>query len=252
MIYTAYSRKILPAGQSNIPGGISQIDRPIAGYLFGKISSSTFYHDRRLLTLGISVGTIGDNSLGKEVQEFWHKMIGVKDYWNWVWDYQVKNEVGANVHGTFANAIIDPKQQSLFQVTPITQATLGTTFTNLSQSVLLQFGKLRPMSSSSYWHSKLQLSGASADNKNMELFFYYRPEVKYQLYNATIQGGMFRSDKGPLVSEPQPFVFLHEIGVRFSVPKYCVGYYVTFQSKDAKGQFYRQSYASVFVAYRFR
>jgi len=250
MMYTAYSRKILPASQSGIPGGISQIDRPIAGYLFGKATRSSFYHDRRMLALGVSIGTIGENSLSKEAQEFWHRMIGVKDYWNWVWDYQVKNEVGINIHGTFANSLINRKN-SFFQITPVTQATLGTTFTNLSQAVLLQFGRLRPMSSSSYWHSRLQLTGSST-NSPMELFLYYKPEVKYQLYNATIQGGLFRSDKGPILSEIKPFVFSHEVGIRFSIPRYCFAYYVTFQSKEALGQFYNQSYASLALAYRFR
>jgi hypothetical protein len=42
LIYTAYSRKILPTRSSQFPGGIDQIDRPIAGYLYGKVSRSLF------------------------------------------------------------------------------------------------------------------------------------------------------------------------------------------------------------------
>lgn len=43
-IFAAHSRKILPSPNIplNIPGGIDQIDRPIAGYLFGKFSRTSF------------------------------------------------------------------------------------------------------------------------------------------------------------------------------------------------------------------
>ena len=71
MIYTAHSRKILPKPSGNFPGGIEQIDRPIAGYLFGKALYSSFYHDRSMLGFGVSVGTIGEHSFGRSVQEYW-------------------------------------------------------------------------------------------------------------------------------------------------------------------------------------
>ncbi|GHN01154.1 hypothetical protein WSM22_26430 [Cytophagales bacterium WSM2-2] len=247
MIYTAHSRKILPTSNPvNAPVGIDQIDRPIAGYLYGKVTRTTFYNERTLLALGVSLGSTGDNSFGKDVLEFWHRMIGVKDYWNWVWNYQVKSELGINLHSTFARSLI--QSHSSFQITPVTQATLGTTFTNLSQAVLFQFGKLQPMSSSSYWHSRLQLAPTG---RQPELFLYYRPEIKYQVYNATIQGGMFTADKGPILSDIKPFVFSHEVGVRFSVPRYCIGYNVVFQSKEAASQFDGEWYASMMVAFRY-
>jgi lipid A 3-O-deacylase len=243
-IYNAHSRKILPIKSTSIPGGIEEIDRPIAGYLFGKVTRSTFLKDHKMFELGISIGTIGANSFGRNVQEFWHSKIGVKDYWNWVWDYQVTNAVGVNAHGTFGYSLIK-QPKSFFQLTPVTQATLGNTFTNFSQAMLFQVGRLRLMSSSTFWNSRLQLTQASTDGRAVEWFLFYKPEIKYQLYNATIQGGYFKSDKGPIISDIKPFVVTHEVGVRFSVPRFSVGYTVVFQSREARGQFYRQSYASL-------
>jgi len=252
MIFAAHSRKLLPVSNSlGLPYGVGEIDRPIAGYLYGKATQTTFYANRRMWAWGISVGTIGDNSFGKEAQEFWHTMIGVKSYWNWVWDYQVKNEVGANLHGAFAQSMIRSETSSLVQITPVTQIVVGTTFTNVTQSAVLQIGKLRAMSSSSYWNSRLSSTDNSAGGPSLEFFVYYKPSVRYQLYNATVQGGMLRSDKGPIIADVQPFVFSHEVGLRLSVPRYCVGYQLTFQSKEARGQFYRQSYASVYLSWRF-
>lgn len=251
-IYNAHSRKILPKPNIalNIPGGLEQIDRPIAGYLFGKVSYSTFYTERSMLELGISAGTIGQHSFGQNVQEYWHTVIGVKNYWNWVWDYQVSNEWGMNLHSTFAYALLDTRQGSNFQVTSIAQATLGTIYTNLSQSVLFQVGKLRPLSSSAYWDSRLQLTNTPAENR-IEWFFFYKPGLKYQAYNATIEGGLFNDDKGPILSDINPFVLSNEWGFRFSLPRLSLGYSIILQTREAKSQFHTQSYASIVGSFCF-
>lgn len=250
-VFIAHSRKILPSPntQLNIPGGIQQIDRPIAGYLFSKISKTLFYKNRTLLELGVSIGSIGKNSLGQNLIEIWHEAIGVKDYWNWVWKYQVKNEVGMNVHGTFGYAILPYRQRQFYQLTPISQATIGTTFTDFSQSLLFQIGKLRPLSSSSFWSSRLDHAGSLDENEaldqNLELFFFYKPEIRYQVYNATIQGGMFTQDKGQILSEVVPVVLSHEFGVQLSRPRFSIRYSMIFQTKEAKSQFLNQSYGNL-------
>lgn len=253
MIFTAHSRKILPTSnpQLNIPGGIDQIDRPIAGYLFGKVSRTSFYKNHTLLEWGASVGSIGKNSLAQSAQEFWHKMIGVKDHWNWVWDYQVNNELGVNLHGTFAFTLLNRNQFSFIQLTPITKATVGTIFTDGSQSLLLQIGKLRPMYSGSYWSSRLQVKEGLETEKKLEVFVFYKPEVKYVLYNATIQGGLFNNDKGQILSEVKSVVFSHEWGAQLSSPGFSLRYSVTLQSREAKSQFFNQSFASIVCSVSF-
>lgn len=253
MIFTAHSRKILPTAnpQLNITGGIDQIDRPIAGYLFGKISRTSFYKNHTLMEWGASVGTIGKNSLAQSTQEFWHKVIGVKDHWNWVWDYQVNNELGVNLHGTYALTLLNRNQFSFIQLTPITKATVGSIFTDVSQSVLLQMGKLRPMHSSSFWSSRLQGKEGSNTDKALELFIFYRPEVKYALYNATIQGGLFKQDKGPILSDVKSVVLSHELGAQVSSPGFSLRYSVILQSREAKSQFFNQSFASIVCSISF-
>ena len=252
-IYTAHSRKILPSpnNQLKIPGGIEQIDRPIAGYLFGKVKLSTFHKENSIWEVGVSIGSIGKNSQAQSVQEFWHEIIGVKEYWNWVWDYQVKNEVGINLHGSYAHSLLNSKQGTYLQLTPITQATLGTLFTDVSQAVLLQIGKLRPISSSAGWFSRLQTNAIVKEDRPTELFLFYKPEVKYQIYNATIQGGLLSDDKGPILSEVEPFVLSHKMGIQFSVPRFSLGYAITFQSREAQHQFFQQSYGSLVGSFSF-
>lgn len=249
MIYNAHSRKILANGNANFPGGIQEIDRPVTGYLFGKAGFSSFYGSSKMLALGVSIGSIGKNAFGKEVQEAWHKMIGIKSHWNWVWDYQLNSESGVNLSGVYAFALVNPERRSLFQITPMTEATLGTIFTNVSQAVVLQFGKLRPMNTGSYWNSRLQNDDATS-SRPVELFLFYKPEIRYQAYNATVQGGMLRDNKGPITSDIEPFFFSQDIGIRYSTPGYCLGYHVTFQTREAKGQFNHHAFGNLVCVLR--
>src|SRR5688572_3133182 len=57
-IFNPYSRKIFTA---------DQIDRPVAGYLYGSYVSSAFRH-RQLLRWGFSIGTVGTSSQAENIQ----------------------------------------------------------------------------------------------------------------------------------------------------------------------------------------
>lgn len=250
MIYNAHSRKILAAPTSTFPGGVGEIDRPVTGYLFASASRSSFYRSNRLLRLGVSVGVIGKDALGKEVQERWHKVIGIKEHWNWVWDYQLRNEFGVNLQGTYAFSFLSQTAPAWIQMTSVTQTSLGTLFTNASQAIVFQVGKFRSLASSSYWQSRM-LNGEATGRRSVEFFLFYKPQVAYQGYNATLQGGMFRKDKGPITAEVKPIVFSQDVGLRFSNSTYCLGYHVTFQTREAKRQFHSHVFANLFCAIRF-
>lgn len=241
-IFMPHSRRIyVPA----------EIDRPVTGYLFLKFNRSVFHTPNTLWQWGVSVDAIGDASGAREVQNKFHNWINVNSsWWGWVWDYQVKSQLGFNLHGQFAKALLKGEKSSAFQIVPVTRATAGTSFTNISQGVVLQFGQLRPLSQSAYWDATP--SPAPVDEKKLEWALFYHPEWMYQVYNATIQGGLFRKDKGPITADPEPLVLTQQAGFLLSGGRYQVRLAANFQTKEAKGQRFRQSYGSVQVAYRFR
>lgn len=240
-LYTAFSRKIYHP---------EQIDRPIAGYLYAKFSRSDFMIHNRLFQWGVSLGTIGKASLGKQMQDGFHKLIGVDpSIWGWVWDYQVKTEPGLNLHALYAKGLVGAKT-TFFQLTPVTNVTLGTSFTNISQGVFFQLGKLKPASESAYWNAALEKNRAD-EIKGSELFFYYLPELKYQLYDATIQGGLFRKDKGLIISTVKPFVFTQQLGGLYSFDRYTLRLGVVFESKVASSQRFNHTYGSIQGSFRF-
>jgi lipid A 3-O-deacylase len=250
MIFKQFTRKVWPTVlvSNAYPGGVGAIDRPITGYLFGKYSQSSFYKKQRMVKWGVSVGSIGSLSFGKEMQSGFHKSTGVGNWWDWVWDYQLKSEVGINTHGQFAFSVF--KGNSFVQVTPITNATLGTIFTEASQSVLIQIGKANEMHESAYWNSRVS-NNCGLLRHNTEMFFYYLPGIKHQFYNATVQGGLFAKDKGPITSEVKPWVASHKVGAMLSNGKYTFDMGVVFMGKEAASQFNNHAYGSIKVAYRF-
>jgi hypothetical protein len=241
-LFTAYSRKIYD---------VSEIDRPIAGYLYAKFLRSGFMTRNRFFQWGVSLGTIGKAALGKQMQNGFHKLIDVDpSLWGWIWDYQLKTEPGINLHGLYAKGLIEDKT-SFFQLTPVTNLTLGTSFTNISEVLFFQLGKLKPSGESAYWNASVEESDAGIIKKT-ELFFYYLPELKYQLYNATVQGGLFRKDKGPITSSVKPFVFTQQLGALCSLDRYTLRLGVVFETKEASTQRLNHVYASIQGSYRFR
>ena len=239
-LFTPYSRKIYD---------VSQIDRPVTGYLYLKYTQSKFMEHNQFWEWGISVGAIGDASLGEAMQNSFHKLISVNsDWWGWIWKYQLNSEVGFNLHGSYAKALLGSK--SVVQITPFTQAVLGTIFSNISQGVLIQFGKFNPISESAYWNASIQ-DKQTTKPVNSELFFYYHPEVSWQLYNATVQGGLFRKDKGPIVSSIESFVVKHQIGVLVGVHRYMLKLEAVLQTKEASSQYFGHNYGSIHLGYMF-
>lgn len=240
-IFTAYSRHIYTP---------SEIDRPITGYLYARFTQNNFLHNNQLFQWGASVGVIGKASLGEALQKEFHRLIHIKNKWSaWVWEYQLKSEGGINLHGSYARGLLQNKK-SFFQITPVTQATLGTIFTNISQGLLLQTGKINLLSQSSYWNASIQDKKATAAI-NPELFFYYYPELTYQVYNATVQGGLFREDKGPITSPVEPFILRHQLGALFALGRYTVKLEANFVTKEASSQRYGQRYGGIYGSYRF-
>lgn len=241
-MFLPYERKIF------LP---SEIDRPVTGYLYLRYTRTHFSRANGLWQLGASVDAIGDASGARSVQNLFHRWIGISSRWSWVWDYQLNNGVGTNLHGSFAKGLVKHDGSSVFQVVPVTKATVGTSFTNISHGLVLQVGRLRPLHQSAFWNAAVQSDGEASQTKAEWLFYYY-PEVQYQAYNATVQGSVFLKNKGPITSAPEPFVVTHQAGFLFSQGRYLVRLTANFQSKEARSQRFSQRYGSVQVGYRIR
>lgn len=214
---------------------IQDHDRPFAGYLFANAQISKFYQNESMLRYGVQIGIMGPASGVDAFQDFMHDFIG----WYSVdgWEHQITNTLGLNLHGMYslkvANYLSKQADINLYAI-----ANLGTIRTNLSIGLwnrisILQINKV--FESNLYGASIVKDRKIKSDRKS-DFFFFFKPQLEYHAYDASIQGGMF-NNKSPLTYDIETFQMTMEFGLMFQFERANIWYSVTLQSKDVKNEF---------------
>lgn len=246
-IWSASIGQYMYNAQSGAVPNINYVDRPFAAYLYAEGAYQILKQNENSLKFSFQVGTIGPSALGKQGQELIHKTFGFYDINGW--QYQVNDELGfnsiLNLHYLLQRA---KNKQTDFSL-PI-QAELGNTFTGLNAGILFRAGILNPL-----YHSMATNSTVSTFNEgnlnDKEFYFFLKPSLSLVAYDATIHGGLFRSDKGPVTFNSNPLVFSQEIGAAYAKNRWTVDFSVIFKTKDEKYMEKSEQYGSLDLYYRF-
>jgi hypothetical protein len=223
----------------------SQVDRPFAAYLYAGAKLNLIYKNEQSFELSLNAGTIGPNALGKEVQEGLHNAVGF--YKISGWEYQVQNEIGVNA-GLRYSRLLSRKGNNDFTLQ--NYVNVGNTFSALGAGMLFRTGRINPFSSSVSNNSRI--SNSQKDTiPAKEFFFFTRPMLNFVAYDATVQGGLFTDDKGPVTFSPRRLQYSQELGVNYAVKRWTLNFFVTFKSRDDKQQQVPHQYGSAFIYYRF-
>lgn len=232
--------------QSGAVPDIIYVDRPFAGYLYGAAKISWYKKDEQVMSAGLNIGTIGPNSLAKDAQELLHRVIGFYEINGW--QYQVKNEIGVNALFEYKRLLLRPSENADFSLA--TQAIVGNTNTRASAGVLFRAGSINKLTQSASTNSRISnIEGSSLTKK--EFFFYTQPTLNVIVYDATIQGGLFRDDKGPVTYTPNRLVYAQEVGVLYAQNPWTASFSAIFKTKEMKSQVRSQQYGSVSLSYSF-
>lgn len=224
-------------------------DRPFAGYLYIGSSFNWFYKNEKNFKLNVQIGTIGPNALGKDIQTSYHKMLNV--FKPQGWEYQVKNELGLNFTADYNSLFYRTKNQHC-DLSAISSVLLGSTFSGANVGVLLRLGKVKPLYQSVSFNSLVSNNGTKKSERvKKEFFVFLKPQVNLVAYDATIEGGLFSSDKGPVTFEAKTFVFVQDVGASFSSSRWSTSFVVTLKTKEVKSNASAYSYATWSVFYRF-
>ncbi len=231
--------------QSGSITDLNYIDRPFAAYLYGGGAINFLYNSESNLKLSIQAGTIGPSAKGKEAQELLHKTFGFYKINGWEW--QVNNEFGINSTLEFNKLISRPRSgKTDFSLNSYLNA--GNTFTGAGAGILFRTGSINPLHSSASTQSLISNHARSITEK--EFFFYAKPMLHFIAYDATIQGGIFSKDKGPVVFDVKPLVFSQQAGAIFSKNRWTVDFSVIFKSKEIKSFAKTHQYGSFALFYR--
>lgn len=227
-----------------------QHDRPFAGLLFGNYGVEKFYTNESIFKYSISLGVIGPNSFGFELQKFIHDIYGFREAMGW--KYQIKNALALNGNITYIKPLV--KDDSFTNdINWVSSLNAGTVFTDVSTGFYSRIGlfKLQPLTNSIAFGSNLNDENTNFNNEK-EVFLFIKPMFSYVLYDATIQGS-FLNKTSPVTYLVMPFKFSLETGIRFTSNRFNFGYSINYHTKKlksikvAKGNFF----GSIQINYQF-
>ncbi len=226
----------------------ANLDRPYAGWFSASYGATIISKKQHLLTYTFTTGIMGPGALGEEVQQNWHKFIGLYKVYGWD-EYQLKNEWGFNASAEYYHSILKAEPNRNFSAHLVSKATLGNTFTNVSAGALFKMGWLNAEHESGYWSGNL---GANEKTfRKNEFIFFLEPTVQYQAYNATVQGGLFRKDKGSFTTDIEPIVFQTKTGIMITGNKMGFRWYYTFRGKEGSMMKKGEHWGTIGLSFRF-
>ncbi len=222
-------------------------DRPYTGYLYAGAALTWFNEDESALKISAQVGTIGPASMAEKVQKSFHHAFNLKDPEGW--QYQLNNEVGLNLEAQYTRLLYRNNSEWL-DVAATPSLRLGNTFSNATAAVQLRIGSLDKLYQSAGTNSRVSMGG---DRQKHELYFFAIPQLSYVAYNATIQGGMFIKDKGPVHYDVINLVFTQQLGVQFATDRWSAAYTAIIRTKEVGGgsSALGQQWGTLALAYRF-
>lgn len=213
------------------------IDRPFSAYLFVQKGYQLFYKSGRALKLSFSAGLTGKGAQGEEVQNVYHDLLKLVHTRGWYYALNTGLALSAEAEG-FSPVAKTNIQHPAFHYTY--QLRFGSVYDDLTAGLLWRMGKKQALQRSSFCEGL-----ADGQTPARELFFYLWPRFRYQIYNATVQGGLFNKDKGPITSAVQQGQWIAEAGVCVSGRQQSLSFSFIGQSREARSMRHNMGYGSI-------
>lgn len=223
------------------------IDRPFTAYLYTEGSLNLLYTSESALKLSTQLGVVGPAALGEESQNIIHDTFAFYPLNGW--QYQLKNEVSLNVAAEYSRLITRGKSIDL---AANAYGHLGNAFTGAGVGLLLRAGNFNQFFQSASTESTINNGSATTETlHDYEFFFYARPIINYVGYDATIEGGLFRSDKGLFIFDQKKIVFSQQVGVTYAKNRWTIDLHAIFKTKEVVSPAKAHQWGSAGLQYRF-
>lgn len=228
---------------------IRNIDRPFAAYLYVGGAMNWHFRSENSLRASLQIGTIGPAAYGEEVQATLHDLIGFYEIAGW--EYQVKNETGINASVAY-NHFMGRSNNGNVDWSGSTELKLGNTFAGAVAGILFRAGSLNNFNNSVATNSRITNNPIlMEEDLGREFFFFLKPQLHFVAYNATVQGGMFRKDKGPVTYDVKPLVLSNELGANYGTDRWTFQFSITLLSKEIQSKAKAQQFGTAKIYYRF-
>ena len=224
------------------------LDRQYCGYLFARIATDHFLKNDAFLNLKAEVGVTGDLSLARQLQEWYHKVLGLFDYP--YWETQIPNSIGINLGAKYVAPInAQQSEYNLFRIITASEVNFGSYFNNAKSGAYFCFGKFNKVENTALFNNHINTTSRSKNTSEWMLFF--NPMVTYQAYNGTIQGNVFKPMDKSYLWNIQPFIYQHSFGAMYAKNKWATKIEAVYLTREGKSQIQNHRYISLQTAYRF-
>jgi len=156
-------------------------DRPFAAYLLlQSIRISLYKREREKIISALKIGVIGPPALGEEMQNGIHSLLPTSSRISG-WQNQIKTDFMINYFVKYEKGII---HSSFFDFDLSVFGNLGVPYTNIGSELNFRFGKFNN------YFATLELS----KQNSWQYYFSLGFNLKYVVYDATLQGGLFNKN----------------------------------------------------------
>jgi lipid A 3-O-deacylase len=210
---------------------VNEHDRPFAAYLYGSFGINRVYKNNKILGTTFQLGIIGPSAFGEELQDFIHDIYGFKQAIGW--KYQIKNAIALNFNIDYTEFLVKDKS-NYYDISWINTANIGTVYTNIASGFYARLG-FKPLAKIiNSLAFKTNINDESTNfNRDIESFLYLKSNIRYSIYDATIQGSFLNT--GSIVTkELTPLVFLFEAGIKFTANRFNFGYSYNYNTSKSK------------------
>ena len=236
--------------QSGYVPNVDFIDRPFAAYSYIGSTLNLLYKDESNLKLSAQIGLVGPAAGGEPIQKLIHNTFGF--YHLNGWQYQIRNDVQLNLGAEYNKLLA---RTSWVDLSLTSYANLGNGFTGAGVGPLLRLGNFNQLFNSVSTQSTVSAQDQTGLLHAHEIFFYYKPQINGVLYDATIQGSLFRNhDPNSLevTLNKKPVIFSNQLGVAFTTSRFTFDIAAIFHTKDVEEMLRSHQWASITGAYRFK
>lgn len=223
-------QKIFNPQTGAIPDRI-YIDRPFAGYLYLGTNLNLLYKNESNLKLQARIGIVGEHAFGEEIQDAIHSVIGF--YHPTGWQYQVQDAFQLNLSAEYNRLL---SRSNSVDLSFNSHADVGTGITGAGAGLTVRIGKFNQLFNSVTTTSTVTANSNFKPFHNNEFFFYYKPMLNIVVYDATIQGSMFKKHPEPdeVLAWPNLFLFTQQVGGAFVKNSWVFDASIIFETRETE------------------
>jgi lipid A 3-O-deacylase len=231
---------------------LQTLDRPFAGILYLKAGITKVYTSQNVLQWNIWSGVMGPSAKGKEVHRWWHKNFGLPPIYGW--ETQLNDEVFLNAQASYHHHLTTKqKEKPWYDAFAFVSGTAGNNLSAVNAGLQFKLGAFEKAYQSVAWNTRIQKQKQSPGYRRIhETYFYFEPQLTYQVYNAAIQGGMFTDNKGFYHTSLKRLVYQHRFGILYAQNHWTAQLGFTFRTREAENQIAIENLGTMRLSYRFR